>query len=169
MAYLFSQWTPNVQNKYFMFDLSIFTIFVLNRCWRRDSIQIKLFVYVCSIWNVDELKTRFETWITRNDVNGVRLFHFFYLIIVMAYVRSQRTQNFQISYMSKLYVWLVYFHSICAKQRLETWLTPNKDIRICLFDMSHIWTKNAFWDVNNRKWRKSCVIVSPLLFKIAYV
>jgi hypothetical protein len=74
MAYLISQWTPNVQNKYFMFDWSIFTIFVLNRGWRRESLQITVFVYVCLTWSIDELNTRFEKWITRNDVNGVRLF-----------------------------------------------------------------------------------------------
>jgi hypothetical protein len=61
-----------------MFNWSIFTIFVLNRGWRRESVQIMVFVYVWSTWNVDELKTRFEKWITRNDVNGVRMFQFLF-------------------------------------------------------------------------------------------
>jgi hypothetical protein len=60
-----------------------------------------------------------------------------------------------------LYVLLVELLNICAKQGLETRISPNNVIRICLLDMSHIWTKNAFWDVNNRKWRKWCKIHSP--------
>jgi hypothetical protein len=76
MAYLCSQTTPNVQIKYFMFDWSIYRLFVLNRCWKRDSLQIIIFIYVCSTWGIVELKTRFETWITRYDVNGVSFFTF---------------------------------------------------------------------------------------------
>jgi hypothetical protein len=33
------------------------------------------------------------------------------------------------------YVWLVDIQNICAKYGLETWLTPNNDIRIYLLDM----------------------------------
>jgi hypothetical protein len=65
-------------------------------------------------------------------------------------------------------VLLVYLHTICAKQGLETWLSPNNEIRIYLLDMGHIWTKNAFWDVNNRKWRTWCKIVSPFLYNNTY-
>jgi hypothetical protein len=36
MGYLCSQWTSNVQIKYFMFDWSIYRLFVLNRSWNRD-------------------------------------------------------------------------------------------------------------------------------------
>jgi DNA-directed RNA polymerase subunit RPC12/RpoP len=68
-AYLCSQSAPNVQIKYFMFDSSMYRLFVLNRSWKRDSLQMMIFVYVCSTCSVVELKTRFETWITRNDVN----------------------------------------------------------------------------------------------------
>jgi hypothetical protein len=71
MAYLCSQWTTNVQINYFMFDWSIYRLFVVNRDWKRDSHQIMIFVIVCSTWSIFELKTRFETWITRHDVNGV--------------------------------------------------------------------------------------------------
>jgi hypothetical protein len=62
-----------------------------------------------------------------------------------------------------LHVWFDDLHTICAKHGLETWLSPNNDIRICLLDMRHIWTKIALWDVNNRKWRKWCKIVSSFL------
>jgi hypothetical protein len=82
-AYLCSQWTPNVQMKYFMFDWSIYRLLVLNRGWKRDPLQIMIFVYV---------------W----------------------------------------------------------------------FDMRHSWTKNAFRDMNNKKWRKKCKLVSPFLFYNTY-
>jgi hypothetical protein len=55
-----------------------------------------IFVYICSTCSVVELKTRFETCITRNDVNGVNLFHLSYLIILPAYVCSQWAPNVQI-------------------------------------------------------------------------
>jgi hypothetical protein len=58
-AYLCSQWTPNVQIKYFMFDWSLYPMCVQNRGWKRDSLQIMMFVYVCSKWRMVELKTRF--------------------------------------------------------------------------------------------------------------
>jgi hypothetical protein len=98
MAYLCLQWTHNVQMKYFMFDWSIYRQYVLNRSCKRDSLQISIFVYVSSTWGIVELKTRLENWITRNDVNGVSLYHLFYLITLMAYLCSQRTPNVQIKY-----------------------------------------------------------------------
>jgi hypothetical protein len=57
-----------------------------------------IFVNVCSTWSMVELETRFETWIIRNYVNGVCLFHLSILIMLMAYLWSQRTPNFQIKY-----------------------------------------------------------------------
>jgi hypothetical protein len=78
MVYLCSQCTPKCQINYFMFDWSIYRLFVLNRGWKHDSLQMMIFVYVCSTWSIVELKTRFGTWITRNDVNGVSLFHLFF-------------------------------------------------------------------------------------------
>jgi hypothetical protein len=98
MVCLCSQRTPNVQIKHFMFDWSIYRLFVLNWSWKRDSLQIMIFVFVCSTWTFVELKTRFETWITRNDVNGVRLFYLYSLITLMAYLCSQWTTNLQIKY-----------------------------------------------------------------------
>jgi hypothetical protein len=97
VAYLCSQWTPNIQNKNFMFDWSIFPLFVLNRAWKRYSIQIIIFVYVCSTLKLVDLKTRFETWITRNDQNGVSLFHLTYLITLVAYLCWKWTPNVQIN------------------------------------------------------------------------
>jgi hypothetical protein len=70
---------------------------VLNRGWKRDSLEIMIFVYVCSTWSIVEVKTRFETWITRNDVNDVSLFNLCYLITLMTYMCSQRTTNVQIN------------------------------------------------------------------------
>jgi hypothetical protein len=86
MAYLCSQWTPNFQIKYFMFDWSIYRLFVLNRAWKRDTLQIMTFAYLCSTWTLVERKTRSETCITRNDVNIISLFHISYLITLMGYL-----------------------------------------------------------------------------------
>jgi hypothetical protein len=35
------------------------------------------------------------------------------------------------------YVWLVELHTICAIYGLETWFSPNADIRKYLLDMKH--------------------------------
>jgi hypothetical protein len=88
----------NVQINYFMFDWSIYRIFVLNTGWKRDSLQMKIFVNICSTWWMVQMKTRFLLWITRNDVSGVSLFHFSYLITLMAYLCSQWTPNVLIKY-----------------------------------------------------------------------
>jgi hypothetical protein len=98
MAYLCSQCTPQFHIKYFMFDLSINRQFALNRGGKRDPIQIIIFVYVCSTWGIVELKKRFETWITRKDLNGVWLFQLPYLIIFIVYLCSQLTPHLQIKY-----------------------------------------------------------------------
>jgi hypothetical protein len=107
MAYLWSQWTPNVQIKCFMFDWSIYRLFVLYTAWKRDSHQMMKFVNVCWTWSMVRMKTRFETWLTRNDVS---LFYFFYLIKLMAYLCSQRTPNFKSSILY-LIGWLP--HNLC--------------------------------------------------------
>jgi hypothetical protein len=96
LAYLCSQWTLNAQINYFMLDWSIYTLFVLNRGCKHDSLQIFIFVYVCSTWSIFEHKTRFEMWITRNDENGVSFFNLLYLIKLMACLCSQRSPNFLI-------------------------------------------------------------------------
>jgi hypothetical protein len=86
LAYMCSQWAPIVQIKYFMLDWSIYRQFVQNTGWKHDSLQMVIFIYVSSTCSVVELKTRFETWIARNDINGVYWFHFPYLITVLALV-----------------------------------------------------------------------------------
>jgi hypothetical protein len=78
-AYLCSQRTPNVQIKYFVWlvDLQIICSKHGLDTWfspiddiRKCSFDMK------NSWT----KTRFETWITRRDVNVVRMFHLSYLI-----------------------------------------------------------------------------------------
>jgi hypothetical protein len=86
MAYRCLQRTPNIQFKYLMFDWSIYRLFVLNRGWKHDSLQMMIFLNVCSTWSIVELKTRIETWITKNDVNGVSFFHLSYLLTLKAYL-----------------------------------------------------------------------------------
>jgi hypothetical protein len=98
MAYDGLWWTPNIQIKYFMYDRSNYTVFALNRGWKRDSLQIMIFVYVWSNRIIVELKTCFETWITRNDVDGASSFHLSYLIAPLAYLCSQWTPNVKIKY-----------------------------------------------------------------------
>jgi hypothetical protein len=94
MAYRWSQWTPNVQIKYFMLNWPIYRLFVLNTAWIIYYLQMMKFVNIWATWSMVQLKTRFETWLTRNDVSS---FHLFYLITLMAYLRSQRTPNFKSS------------------------------------------------------------------------
>jgi hypothetical protein len=171
MDYLSSQWPPNVQIKYFMFEWSIYRFinrqFVPNRGWKRDSLQIMVFVYVSSTWGLVELKTRFETCITRNNLNGVSLFHLSYLITLMAYLYSQRSPNVQIMYF--MFEWSIYrlfalntgwkrdsiqimiFVNVCStwsmvelKTRFETWLTWIDVIGVSLFHLSNLITLMAF-------------------------
>jgi hypothetical protein len=97
---------------HFMFHWPIYRLFVLNTDWKRHFLQMMIFVYVCSTWIMFQLITRFETWITRNDVNGVSWFHIFYLISLITYLSSQWTPNFQNQVFN---VWLVDLHTICAK------------------------------------------------------
>jgi hypothetical protein len=45
MDYLRSQWKSNVQIKFFMFDWSIYRLFVLNRGWKRENLQIMIYLF----------------------------------------------------------------------------------------------------------------------------
>jgi hypothetical protein len=92
MANLCSRTTPNFEIKYFMFDWLIYRLFVLNRGWKLDFLQMMIFVYVSTTWGIVELKTRFETWITRNDVNIVSLCHPSYLITLKLTCAHKRHQ-----------------------------------------------------------------------------
>jgi hypothetical protein len=163
-AYLCSQRKPNALIKYFVFDWSIYRQFVLNTGWKCVFLQM-IFVNVCSTCNIVELKTRFETWITRNDVNGVSLFHLSYLTTLMALTTAHK--GHQMSNLCK-YVSLVHLRTNCVKYGLDTWFSPNNDIRICFLDMKHSWTKNTFWDVNNKKSRKWCKFFPAILFNNTY-
>jgi hypothetical protein len=153
MSYLGSPWTRNIQNN---------RLFVLKTCWKYDSLQMVIFVNVCSTWSMVQLKTRFESWITQKWRKCFKFVLPFVFNNTIALTTVTKCPN------QVLYVLLVDLHNICAKGGLETRLSQNKVIRMCLLDMSHIWTKNAFWDVNNRKWRKWCKIVSPFLSKNTY-
>jgi hypothetical protein len=134
MAYLCSQWTPNDQHNYFMLDWSIYTLFVLNRGCKCESLQIMIFVHVWLTWSIVELKTRFETFITRNDLNGV--FTNTYGLPVLT--TDTKWPNYV------FYVWLVDLQTICAKYGLETWCSANDYIRKYLLDMKHGSKKTRF-------------------------
>jgi hypothetical protein len=97
MGYLCSQSTPNYQNKYLTFNWSIYRLFVLNRGWKRDSINNDICISVLHM-KFSWLKTRFETWIPKNVWNGLSLFNFPYVKTLMAYVCSQRTPKVQNMY-----------------------------------------------------------------------
>jgi hypothetical protein len=62
-----SQWAPNIQINYFIFDWSIYRLFVLNTIWEHDYLKMMIFVYVCSPSSLVEMKTLFETWIARSE------------------------------------------------------------------------------------------------------
>jgi hypothetical protein len=106
-------------------------------------------------------KNAFWDVISRNNVNGVNLFHFPYLITITAYLCSQWAQNIQIRYF--MCDWSNY-----RQFELNTWFHPNDDIPINLFDMQRSWIKNVFWDLNNKKCRKLCKFDSPFFFNNTY-
>jgi hypothetical protein len=146
-----TQWTPNVQIKYFMFDWSIYRLFVLNRCGKM-TLQIMILKYVCSTCSVVKLITHFDTWKPRNNVNGVCLFHLSYLKTLMAYLCSQSTPNVHIKYF--MFDWSIYKLFV-----LNTgWKRDCFQIMIyiSLLDMQRSWTKNATWNLKSKKWRKWC-------------
>jgi hypothetical protein len=86
IAYLCSQSKLKYTNQVIYIWLVNNILFVLNRGWKRYTLQMMIFVNVCLTFSVDELKTRFETWITRNVVNCVSLFHLSYLITLTTYL-----------------------------------------------------------------------------------
>jgi hypothetical protein len=85
--------------------ISLVDIVLKLRC-KRDYFQITIFVNVCSTWSIVELETHLETWITRNDINGLSMFHLSYLITLMVYVCSQWTRNVQMKYC--MFDWSIY-------------------------------------------------------------
>jgi hypothetical protein len=124
-----------------------------------------ILVYVCVTWIIVEIKTRFETWITWNDVNGLRfvppfLFNNTYCLPVLTKDTKYTNQVF--------YAWLVYLKTINRIYVIETWYSPNDGIRKCLLDMKRGSNKNTFWEVGNKKWRKWLKFESPFLFNNTY-
>jgi hypothetical protein len=83
-----------------VFEVSLVNLhtFVLNWAWKRFILQIMLFVFVCLVWGIVEINTRFETYIKISDINCVSLFNLYYLITIMVYLYSQRTPNVKINY-----------------------------------------------------------------------
>jgi hypothetical protein len=161
MAYLWSPRTPNAQIKYFMFDLSIYRLFVLNTTLKRDSLQMMIFICVSSTWSIVHIKDAF--WYVNNNKwlkwsKFVSPFSFNNTYGLPVFTKDTKRPN------QVFYVWLVDLQTICAKLGLETCLSPNKNIRISLLDMRHSWTKYVFWDMNNMKWRKWCKFLSPFLY-----
>jgi hypothetical protein len=61
VVYLCSQWTPNVQIEYFIFDWSIDKTFVLNKAWNNDYLEMMIFVIICSTWSMVEYKRVLRT------------------------------------------------------------------------------------------------------------
>jgi hypothetical protein len=115
-------------------------------------------------------KTHFETWITRNDLNGVSLFHLSYLITHLIYLCSQMDPVAQIN--SFKFHWSIY--RLFVLNRGWTRVSLQKDIRKYLLDirldMRHVRTKNAFWYLNNKKWCKWCLFhISYLIPLLAYL
>jgi hypothetical protein len=83
----------------------------------------------------------------------------------MSYLCSQRKPNVQIMYF--VFRWSIYclfvLNTAWKRYSLQMYV-----VRKCFLDMKHGSTKNAFWDVNNKKWRIWCKFVSPFLFNNAY-
>jgi hypothetical protein len=150
-----------------MFDWSIYSLIVLNRIWKRDCLQMMIFVYVCLTWSIVEDVTQFETWITRNDVNGVSLFHSSYLISLMAYLCAQRAPNIQIKY----YVWLVPLQTICAKHGLDTWsLQWMIFVNVCLtWRIVELKTRFETWVTRNDVNGVSLFYLSYLITHMPYL
>jgi hypothetical protein len=130
---LCSQWVPIVQIFSLTIDWSIYRQFVLNTCLKLDSLQMDIFLYVWSTYSVVELKTRVETWIARNDVNGVYWFHFSYLISVLAYLFSLWAPLVQIKYF--MFDWSTYRIFVLYK----AWKRDSLQIVIFVYI---IWTFN---------------------------
>jgi hypothetical protein len=87
---------PQTSKSTILFDSLNYRLFVLNTGLKRDSLQLMIFVNVLWTLCMGQLKTCFETSITRNDVYGVSLFYRSYLIHLMAYLCSQWSPKVQI-------------------------------------------------------------------------
>jgi hypothetical protein len=154
-------------NQVFHFDCPIYRLFVINMGWNRDSIQRMIFVNVCSTWSMVELKTRFQKWLTRNDVNGVSLFHLSNLTTLMACLCSQRSPKVQIMYFvfgcstyrlcvlntgwKRDFLQIIIFVYVCFTRgmfelitRFEMWITRNDVNGVGLLHLSYLTTLMAY-------------------------
>jgi hypothetical protein len=154
MAYLSYQGLPNVQNKYFVWLVDLHTIYgtYKQKTWFHTKNDIRIcLVDMRHVWSIKRFLRRVKQEMTKM----VFLFHISYLITLMAYLCSKWTPNVQIEY-------FMFVRS--AEYVLNTgWKRdsyPNDDTRKGLLDMKYSWTKNACWDVNNKKLR---------LFHISYL
>jgi hypothetical protein len=131
-----------------MCDWSIYRQFVLNMGWKRDYLQMMIFVYVCSTCSIVELKSRFETWMTRNDVNNVNLF-FSYLITLMTYLCSHRAPHVQIVYF--IFDWSIYRLFVLNRGR------KLDSIQMMIF--VYVWSKCSIVDLKTRleTWKRNDV------------
>jgi hypothetical protein len=146
---------------------SIYILFVLNTALKRDSLQMLIFVNVCSTCIMVELKTRFETSVTRNDIYGVSLIHLSYLITPIDYLCPEKTTNIQIKFF--MFLWTIYrlfmlnmgfkseslqimilvsVWSTCSvveiKTQFETLKARNVENGVSLFHLSYLITLMAY-------------------------
>jgi hypothetical protein len=150
-----------------MFVWSFYRPFVLNRTWKRDSLQMRIFLIVYSTWSMVQLKTRFEASITRNDLNGVSFFHLSYLITLMANCAHNGHQLSKSSILclngrSTVYLWhigpgkhdslqIMKFVNVSSTWRIiepntcfMTWITRNDVDGVILFHLSYMITLMAY-------------------------
>jgi hypothetical protein len=129
---------PNQVFYVLLFDQQ--TIIVQNRSWRRDPLQIRLFVIICPTWSKVQQKLSFESWIPRNDVNGVYLFLLSYVITVMAYLCSQWTPNIQIKYL--MFRWSIYRLLVLSRGRIRECLQIIIFVYVCstwsIVELKHV-------------------------------
>jgi hypothetical protein len=121
---------------------------------RKFLFVMKLSWTTNSFWDVNN----------KNDVNGTSLSHLSYLIILMAYLCSQRTPNVQIMYF--MFDWSIYRLVVLNRG----WKCDSLQIMIFV-RVSSTWgivTQKRFGDVNNKKWQICCKFVSSMLLKYTY-
>jgi hypothetical protein len=139
LAYLCSQWEPNVQIKYFMFDCSIYRLFVLNRGCKLDSLSKEW--YSNCFFDMNHSWTKYAFWDVYNKKwrkwCKFALPFFFsnnYGLPVLTMDTKCTNQVF--------YVWSIY--RLLVLNRGWKRVSPNNYIHIFLLDMRHSWTRNAF-------------------------
>jgi hypothetical protein len=123
-------------------------IFGLNTAWKIHTLQMMILVNVCSTWIMVEIKTRFDTWITRNDIKGLILFNLSYLITFMPYLCSQWSPKFKIKYF--VFDWSIYRLSVLNR----AWKRVSIRIIIFLYSCStwgliELKTRNVAWITRN--------------------